>query len=138
MATIRDITIGALFFIALAFAFTVTYSSVYNNYSPSSSSNLTYTNQTATIVERSANIRTHLTNTTITGVALLDIPLTVAAGAYEAVLLLLDTMGTYTTLVSDLSNNLHLPLDTFLLIITAVIAILITYELVSMLIKYRV
>lgn len=142
MTSIRDLTIGLLLFSALAFTATLLFSGIATSttYAPNSTANYTFMNTTKNVTDRSLAIEQNLRNSKITGIDLLDIPLTIASGAFQAILLIIDTTGSYWSLISDLSGHLNLPVDAtyFINIFIAVVAVIVLFEAVSMLIKWKV
>lgn len=92
---------------------------------------------TSAVESHVETLKESIENTQLTGVAILDVPLTIASGAYNTLKLLFTSTNLYLSLLGGISEILPIP-GWVITTIMGCLSIFIIFEIVSAIMKYKV
>lgn len=125
-----------LIFSAVLLGLTSFYTDIFYNYG-TNAEDISDMDMTESVNAHVETLKTSVEDTQVTGVSLIDIPLTIASGVYNTFKLLYYSIDLYQALIAGFSEILGLPAWAGQTVL-GMIGVFVTLEIISAIAKYRI
>lgn len=136
MSELRDMIIGLIMFSGLVVGFSTFYGNIATTYGKTYT-DLAFLNATSRTNTMVNQLKSSVETTRMTGIAIVDIPLTIASGVYNTLKLLFGSVNIFSSLLTDLTSIFGIP-GWVVVMVMGIISTIIVFEIISGVLRYRV
>jgi len=131
--------LGILFVTVIVIGLTSFMAETPKNYGVNESTldNTSFVNKVESINEMSENMKDTIENSEITGIGVVDAPILILKGGYQAVMLSLDSMDLFIAIISDLATSTGIMPSWFVAILISAASLVIVLIVISSLLRYE-
>ena len=134
---IRYLVVGMLIFGGIITGMGLFAADLTSTYEVNNTDDLSYLDESQTIIGETANYTTIFKQTDITGISILDVPFMIAKSAYQILKLSFSSLDIANTLIAQTADYLGLP-TWFTSLVGGIIGALFLFVVVSVLLKYKI